>query len=167
MAFEEVDFVLRQPLRLPQPGHHGAARRADALRHTDAGRRALPRPIQVVLGIETLDRLVEVAHEAGAAQLAVGKDLEPGPLLTIEDVEDVPILDASQLVMRDIRVLARLEQFRRPQQTANLVRAIDGSHTVTSSGSKSKSSSPYAGRFSRVALEKLSLLGVVGTDFWL
>ena len=101
------------------------------LRDTHAGRRALPRPIQVVLAIETLDRLVEVAHEAGAAQLAVGKDLEPGPLLTIEDVEDVPILDAGQLVMRDIRVLARLEQFRRPQQTANLVRAIDGSHAVT------------------------------------
>ena len=54
----------------------------------------------------------------------IGKDLEPGPLLTIEDVEDVPILEPSQLVTRDIRVLARREQVRRPQQTANMVGAI-------------------------------------------
>jgi len=52
MASEEVDFVLRQPLRLPQPGNHGAARRPNALRDPHAGRSAFPRPIQVVLAIE-------------------------------------------------------------------------------------------------------------------
>jgi len=35
--------------------------------------------------------------------------LNPARFLAIEDVEDVPILDASQLVMRNIRVPARLE----------------------------------------------------------
>src|SRR5207245_3824271 len=68
VPFEEVDLVLRQPLRLPDLRDDGAARRADAFGHADPGRGALPGARKLVLRIQTVDRLVEVAHEAGAAQ---------------------------------------------------------------------------------------------------
>jgi hypothetical protein len=50
--------------------------------------------------------------------------------LVIEDVENLPILDASQFGMRNYRVPARLEQFRGPKEAANLVCPVDRSHAV-------------------------------------
>src|SRR6185295_13396616 len=81
VPFEEIDFVLRETLGLPDPGDDGASGRADAAGGGDTGRGPLPRPIQFVLGTEPLDRLVEVAHESRAPQLAVGEDLEANILL--------------------------------------------------------------------------------------
>src|SRR5262249_23646195 len=124
VAFEEIDFVLRETPGLPDLRDHGAAGRADAAGGGDTGRGPLPHPIELVFGTEPFDRFVEVAHESGAAQLAVGEDLEAGILLALQDVENVPIFNRGELVAGDARIAASRQQLLRPQQAADVVRTV-------------------------------------------
>src|SRR5262249_23196790 len=128
----EVDFVPGQPPRLPQPGDDRAAGRADAFGDHRRRGGALPGAVDLELAVEPFDRLVEVAHEAGAAQLAVGEDREAGVLLPLQDVEDTAIFDHPQLVGRDGRIPARVEQLLRPQQAADVICAVLRWHVASS-----------------------------------
>src|SRR5207248_4044792 len=51
-------------------------------------------------------------------------------LLPFQDVEDVAILDRGELLVRERRIPARLEQLERPQQAADLIRAIPCRHVL-------------------------------------
>src|SRR4029079_13308797 len=97
---KELDFVPGESPRLANPGDDGASGRADTAGDGDAGTRALPGAIDFVLAIEAVDRLVEVAHEPGAAQFAVGEDLEAGILLPFQDFEDATIINCPELRLR-------------------------------------------------------------------
>ena len=47
--------------------------------------------------VEPFDGLGEIAHEVGASQFPVGEDVEPDFLLTLENPEDVPVLDGLEV----------------------------------------------------------------------
>ena len=131
MPLQEIDFVFGEALGLPEFRDDRAARRADASGDPHAGWSAFPRAVHFVVVVQTLHRLVEIAHEAGAPQLAVGEDLETDRLLAIQHVEDAAILDRRELLVRERRILARLEQLDRSQQAADMIRAVASCHFLT------------------------------------
>src|SRR5207237_690038 len=82
----------------------------------------------LVLTLEAFLGLVEVAHESGAPQLAVGEDPEAGILLPLQHREDATILDRRELRGRRRAVDASVEQFARPQQAADVIRTVGWRH---------------------------------------
>src|SRR5439155_16407970 len=128
VLFEEIDLVLGKALGLAEFRDDGTARRADARGRGNAGRGALPGPGDLILLIETVDRFVEIAHEAGAAQLAIGEDLEAVLFLACQDIKDVRVLDGLELFARE-SVVARVEQRPRAQQAADVVGTIGKCHS--------------------------------------
>src|SRR5207245_1683523 len=75
-------------------------------------------------------RLVEVAHEGAAAQLAVREDGEPGLPLPLQQPQDLPILERTELLRGHGRVGAGAEQLRRAQQAAHMIGTVPVRHDV-------------------------------------
>ena len=54
----------------------------------DLALRALPGALDIALAVQAFDRIVEVAHEAAAAEFAIGEDCEAQFLLTFEHAQN-------------------------------------------------------------------------------
>src|SRR5687768_35687 len=98
--------------------------------HRRTGRRAglgLPSTGNRHTFVDSLHRVVEIAHEVAAAQLAIGKDLEAEILLPFDDSQDVLVLKRAQL--RGVRIrVSRLQELRGSQQAADVIGAISSRH---------------------------------------
>jgi hypothetical protein len=127
----ELQFLAGQRFRLRDPRNRnadGAARDDPAGRAADRRRGPAPRPLDLAAGVETLDRLVEVAHEAGSPELAVGEHLEAGGLLPRECLEDRGVLDVLQRLGCDRAIAARVEHSLWAQQAADVIGTKWGLH---------------------------------------
>ena len=118
--------MFRQPLLLPDPADDHAGEAAGGGTAGAPGAAARPRPRDRTVFVQAVDRFVEIAHEAAAAQLAVGEDLEAQILLPREDPENVPVLDLLQTFGRDTGIAAGVEHLARPQEAADVICAVHG-----------------------------------------
>ena len=102
------------------------ARRVGAELAATPGAAAGPRPGDRTVLVQAVDRFVEVAHEAAAAELAVGEDLEAQLLLPREDAKNLPVLDLRQALGRDTGIAAGVAHLARSQEAADVIGAVHG-----------------------------------------
>ncbi len=87
----------------------------------------LPLTQHGVAEIEAFHGVGEIAHEVGATQFTVGKDVEPNLLLALKNPQNVPVLDGFEFPGSDVRA-AGAEQFRRAEEAADMVGAKSRRH---------------------------------------
>jgi len=80
-----------------------------------------------VAEVEAFHGVGEIAHEVGAPQFTVGKDVEPNLLLTLKNAQYMPVLDGLEFRGSDVRG-AGAEQVRRAEQAADMVGANGRRH---------------------------------------
>ena len=87
----------------------------------------LPLTRHGVAEVEAFHGIGEIAHEVGAAQFTVGKDVEPNLLLPLKNPQNMPVLDGLEFRGSDVRS-AGPEQFRRAEEAADMIGANGRSH---------------------------------------
>ena len=90
--------------------------------------------------VETIDGLVEVAHEAVAA-LAIGQDAEAKRVLPLEELQNLGVFNLAQRGRRDAWIRARVENRAWPQEAADVVGAIRDRHDYLNASFALRSSS--------------------------
>jgi hypothetical protein len=87
----------------------------------------LPLTLHGVAEIEAFHGVGEIAHEVGATQFTIAKDVEPNLLLTLKNPQNVAVLDSLEFRGNDVRG-AGAEQFRRAEKAADMVGAKGRRH---------------------------------------
>jgi hypothetical protein len=88
----------------------------------------LPLTLHGVAEIEAFHGVSEIAHEVGATQFTVGKDVEPNLLLTLKNPQNVAVLDGLEFRGSEVRA-AGAEQFLRAEEAADMVGAKGRRHS--------------------------------------
>jgi hypothetical protein len=123
VRLEKGDFVRCEPTRLADLFDDNPPERVVLDAHL-----ALPLARDGAVPIQAVHRIVEVAHESVAAELAVGENLESKLFLAVQRAQDVLVFELGDLVRRGVPVLAGLQKLRRAKQTADVVGTVGKGH---------------------------------------
>ena len=142
MARQEAAFVIGEPLLLCELADD-EARQPDLTgrRAACVDRLSLPLSRDGPVVVETVDGVVEVAHEAVAAQLAIGQDAEAKRALPLEELQNFGVFDLAQRSRRDAWIRARIENRAWPKEAADVVGAIRDRHAYLNASFALRSSS--------------------------
>src|SRR3989338_6899765 len=126
MLLHEVDLMLGQSPGLLQLTHHDPGDARGLRCATVAG---LPGARDEIALVNPLHRIVEVAHEVAAPELAVGEYLQAQLFLALEHPLNVLVFERPQLLAIDLAIAACLQQLLGSEQAAHMVRTIYSRHT--------------------------------------
>jgi len=121
MRLQIGQFVPGQRAHLPQP------RRDDTRNAADGrvfGLACVPASRHGIAQVEAFYGVGEIAHEIATPQFTVGKDVEAQLLLFCQNACDVAVFQFVNALRVFASVAPRLEQFRRPQKAAHMIRPV-------------------------------------------